>query len=185
MTTVSRPEGDLRTQLRSFTRDSHERLDARLARYDLTDPEDRQRFCAIQYRGFSDLGDACGWDAAEATSALRDIHAALAVELGLPVSRSSDPSTRPLHPDAVAYVTLGSQLGTEAMKRAMPEEQRRGAFGLAPDSDAWRAFRTRIAEDPGDEASRQRILDDARAAFDIFLAASGTDFSRENENSAI
>lgn len=158
----------LRDALRDATAAAHARLDECLAALDLTIPPDRKSFCTIQLRGFSRLGEACGWQAGEATPALTRVVQALERECG--AGAPTVPLDEAMHPDAVAYVTLGSQLGTAAMRLSLPEDERTGLFGLAPDKAAWRDFRLRMDKKSPHGPEAERIIADAARAFAIFQA---------------
>lgn len=160
-------DSNLRDALRNATSGPHQRLDVELSRLDLADDQDRRAFCMVQRRGFSRLAEACGWDAAEATTALRDTLEALDDDLGS--APASGPGLDlPLHRDAVAYLMLGSQLGTAVLRRRLPEPPLRGFFALTGDRGAWRAFCQRLATQPVDGPEAQRVLRDAIRAFSIF-----------------
>lgn len=158
---------NLRDALRSATSAPHLRLDAQLSRLDLSRQEDRRVFCLVQRRGFSRLAEACGWQAAEASPALRDTLRALDEDLG-PQEPQGPGLDLPLHGDAVAYLLLGSQLGTAVLRRALPEPPERGFFALPGDRIAWRAFCLRLAAQPARCPQAQRVLRDAIRAFSIF-----------------
>lgn len=158
---------NLRDALRSATAGPHRRLDAQLSRLDLASSDDRRAFCEVQRRGFTRLGAACGWDAAEAATALRDTLKALDEDLG-PQPLPGPGLDLPLHGDAVAYLLLGSQLGTAVLRRTLPEPPTRGFFALTGDRVAWRAFCLRLGAQPDDSAESRRVLRDAIRAFSIF-----------------
>lgn len=160
-------EANLRDALRSATAGPHQRLDAELSRLDLSDKHDRRAFCDVQRRGFTRLAEACGWDAAEASTALRATLAALDDDLG-PASSPGPGLDLPLHGDAVAYLLLGSQLGVSVLRRALPEPPVRGFFALAGDRVAWRAFCLRLGARPATDSEAQRVLRDAIRGFSIF-----------------
>ncbi len=78
-----------------------------------------------------------------------------------------------LQPEAVSYLTLGSRLGTEIIKRhldaaGLPIPR---AFRAGPPRAAWHAFRTRIDAIGADEAALDRLIGDARLGFALFGAA--------------
>ena len=161
----------LRDALRTHTDADHRALDARLSTLNLLIPERRLSFCQVQLIGFRRLQAACGGEAAEASAVLARLIAALEAECA--ADPMGEPPATPLvlHPDAVAYVTLGAQLGTAMMRRALPDDQQTGYFALEPDMGAWRAFCDRMgARDPlsGDALP---LLRDAGRAFEVFLAA--------------
>ncbi|WP_353474586.1 hypothetical protein PVT71_21810 [Salipiger sp. H15] len=160
-------DSNLRDALRGATSGPHLRLDAELSRLDLSKTQDRRVFCEVQRRGFSRLGDACGWQASEATPALHDTMRALAQDLG-PEPSVGPGRDLPLHGDAVAYLLLGSQLGTAVLRRALPEPATCGFFALPGDRIAWRAFCQRLSALPSRCPEAQRVLRDAIRAFSIF-----------------
>lgn len=170
---------DFRTRLRETTKQAHALLDERLSVLDLATPEDRRAFCRIQLKGFRRLGAACDWQAAEATDALRSIVDALETEEGedRPVAPVTGPRDAPLDADAVAYVTLGSQLGTAMLRRQIPEDARTGLFAVPQDTSGWRGFCDRITRTPPDPDRAARIERDATRAFEIFLAETRHDSS--------
>ncbi|ANT61048.1 hypothetical protein AYJ57_12135 [Salipiger sp. CCB-MM3] len=161
-------DSNLRDALRSATSAPHARLDGQLAGLDLTDPRARRDFCDVQRRGFSRLGEACHWHAAEASDALIATLRALDVDLGRPLERSGPGRDLPLHSDAVAYLLLGSQLGAAMLRRSMPEPPERGYFALPPARGAWRALCQRLSAQPARCPEAQRVLRDAIRAFSIF-----------------
>ncbi|MHA7875579.1 heme oxygenase-like domain-containing protein [Roseivivax sp.] len=83
------------------------------------------------------------------------------------------PVPAPISPMATAYLTLGSRLGTEVIKRhlaahGLPCPQ---AFRAAPPAEGWRAFRDRLAHwDPASPAFAT-LAEDARRGFALFSAA--------------
>ncbi|WP_194134277.1 hypothetical protein [Salipiger mangrovisoli] len=160
-------ECSLRDALRSATSGPHQRLDMELSRLDLAKAGDLRAFCEVQRRGFSRLGEACGWDAAEASIALRDTLQALEHDLG-PQALPGPGLDLPLHSDAVAYLVLGSQLGTAVLRRSLPEAPQDGFFALPGDRAAWRAFCLRLGMQTDDSPEAQRVLRDAIRAFSIF-----------------
>lgn len=162
--------GTLRDALRETTAEPHRALDALLSTLNLLKPERRAAFCRIQLLGFATLRAACDGHAAEATDVLQRQIEALEAETGL---RAPDiaPASMRFHPDAVAYVTLGAQLGTAMMRRALPEQDQTGYFGLEPDMHAWRAFCDRMRAIPRDTPQAAAILWDAYAVFTVFIAA--------------
>ncbi|WP_370208600.1 hypothetical protein [Pararhodobacter marinus] len=142
----------------------------RISPLNLLIAERRDAFCRIHRLGFSTLRAACGGQAAEATGALRRILTAL--DEGLSDTAPDAPLPAPrLHPDAVAYLVLGSQMGTEMMRRGLPEDQQTGYFGQEPDMAAWRAFCKRMGGIDSTTPEAARILSDANRAFAIFAAA--------------
>ena len=178
----------LRDALKHSTDERHQALDARLSALNLLKPERRAEFCRIQLLGFRSLRAACAGDAAEGSAVLHRQIDALEAECGVePEARNPTPVAC-LHPDAVAYVTLGAQMGNAMMRRALPEDQQTGPFGLEPDMAAWRAFCERMRSIDPDEAQAHSILRDARDAFSVFLAAAdevlGQPFPTEAETEA-
>ena len=172
---------DFREDLRSSTSAAHTRLDTALSRFDLSVPTGRRAFSRVQLRGFTRLSDACDDHAAEGTQALRDTLAALTDEASEDVSASVG-ATKRLHPDAVAYVTLGSQLGTSVLRKGLAEEERNGLFGLTPDKAAWRAFCQRMRDTPPDDATAAQVREDAIRAFDIFYEEFQNELARAGSN---
>lgn len=80
---------------------------------------------------------------------------------------------RPLDTLAVAYLVLGSRLGTEvlarrvsSLNRPLPEYFRQPVPGAA-----WRMFRDRLDAMASDDAQASRIAADAALGFEIFTAA--------------
>lgn len=163
----NRPE-TLRDRLRADTSTLHRQLDDRLATLDLTQPQRRRAFCLIQLHGFAALGTACDWQAAEATEVLKRQMEALRAETGETPIEMVIPR---LHADAVAYVALGSQLGTEMMRRGLDEAQQTGYFGQTPDMTAWRNFCDRMRDTDPTSAEGLTIRGNACTAFAVFLAA--------------
>ena len=173
MTTHHPTEQSLRDALRHQTAKTHELLDQALSRLDLRDSTQRQEFCAIQAHGFHLMGQACNWQAAEATPILRRAIDALEQDIS-PARRAMTvypPHPIPgltLQPDAVAYLVLGSQLGATVLRRALPEDQQTGFFGLRAETTLWRQFCQRLADQPADTPHARRVISDARTAFGLF-----------------
>ena len=160
----------LRAALRSQTRPAHEALDNRISPLNLLIAERREAFCRVHRLGFATLGRACDGNASEATPSLHRIMATLDEALANVPADAPLPAPI-LHPDAVAYLVLGSQMGTEMMRRGLPEDQQTGYFGQDPDMTAWRAFCARMGAMDSTTPEAQRILSDANRAFAIFTAA--------------
>ncbi|MCA0922323.1 hypothetical protein [Pseudooceanicola nanhaiensis] len=177
-----REAANLRDALRLHTAEVHETLDARLSALDLGTADGRHCFSRIQLRGYLRLAASCQGEAAEATDQLRLVIAALREDLGQDACTDDLPSLCPaLCPDAVAYVTLGSQLGLAMLRRSVPDDDRAGLFALTPDTAAWRSFceRMRLAAPTGPVADS--ILDDAIGAFLIFDEATRVELSHSHE----
>ena len=173
---------NLRDALRLHTTDVHEALDARLSTLDLTSPEGRRLFSRIQLRAYLGLAAACQGEAAEATAQLSLVIDALQADLGRDACAMSPPLLRPaLCPDAVAYVTLGSQLGLAVLRRGVPEEDRAGLFALTPDTVAWRAFCERMRDTSPEGPAAEQVLDDAIGAFRVFDEATRVELLSHNE----
>ena len=173
MTEHTLTEPTLRDALRHQTSEEHAQLDRALSRLDLRDPEQRRAFCAIQAHGFYLMGTACNWQAAEATPVLRNALSALEHDI-TPAQRAMTvypPLAVPgltLHPDAVAYLVLGSQLGATVLRRALPEDAQTGFFGMKADTALWRQFCQRMSTQPTDSPLARRVIADARTAFGLF-----------------
>lgn len=134
---------------------------------DLGDAGDRARFGQIQLCAYDRIARACARHAAEATPVLTRTLDALSPQTTDSPADTEDP---PLHPDAVAYVTLGAQLGLTVLRQGIAPEDRTGLFALEPDVGAWKAFLRRIDAMPPSPESAARIRADALRAFDIFLS---------------
>ncbi|QFS83644.1 hypothetical protein FIU97_12795 [Roseivivax sp. THAF40] len=83
------------------------------------------------------------------------------------------PVGRALDPEAVSYLTLGSRLGTEVIRRHLVHTGIRvpSAFGAGPPSLAWQAFRARINALEGEPAALDTVIQDACRGFSLFRAA--------------
>ncbi|MFC4671507.1 hypothetical protein ACFO5X_23340 [Seohaeicola nanhaiensis] len=163
--TVNAALPDLRLRLRQETGQDHVELDTLMSTLDLSTPEGRDVFSHIQYRGMLRLGRACGWEASEATSLIRNTVASLQQSFPGDAPAETDEA---LDGDAVAYVALGSQLGLTVLRRSLEPHQQTGAFEHEPDLGAWKAFARRIAEIPSGSGTATRLVEDARRAFRIF-----------------
>ncbi len=155
----------LRHELRQVTGPAHERLDGMLSTLNLHDSADRALFDRVQRAGFRRIGAACGWEAAEATATLRRTVDALDEGDEAETDGAGDD---PIAADAVAYITLGSQLGLTVLRNGVPPEERRGLLAIEPDIAAWKAFAQRMGQTSPDAEARARILSDATRAFAIF-----------------
>ncbi|XDA99009.1 hypothetical protein AB1M95_03645 [Sulfitobacter sp. LCG007] len=159
---------DFRNVLKTSTQPLHEALDSRMAALDIRDLDARRVFSEIMCTGYSRLGRACGWNAAEATPVLRDLVRALS-EAGEQPSPAV-PADATLAADAVAYVVLGSQFGLRYLRGRLPAQDRTGIFACEPDTLAWRDFQSRMTSRPPAASLRERIISDAMHAFEIFLS---------------
>lgn len=164
-----------RHSLREATAPAHAALDRLMSGLDLATPQGRAAFSRIQLAGFRRLGRACGWQAAEATPLLCATVSALD---GLPPTHAPAETDAPLHADAVAYVTLGSQLGLTVLRQRLRPEERTGAFAPEPDLAAWKSFATRLTRCPPGPAQAEAIRADALRAFDIFRQEAQRDIAR-------
>ncbi|WP_157577838.1 hypothetical protein [Roseivivax halodurans] len=83
------------------------------------------------------------------------------------------PASRPLDTLAVGYLTLGSRAGTTLLARRATEAgcPLPRAFELPPAGRAWRDFRARLDRVDPTSHRAQRIVQDARAGFDLHRAA--------------
>ena len=75
-----------------------------------------------------------------------------------------------LHPVAVDYVLLGSRMGTEVLRRQLPDDARDlSYFRRDPEHVArWRALTDMLSGRPASGADADRIVADARRAFALF-----------------
>lgn len=139
-----------------------------MTQLDFGNAGDRACFDLIHLRAYGRIARACDRSAAEATPVLaRTLDALSAFGPSDPEAPGDDPA---LHPDAVAYITLGSQLGLTVLRKGFAPEERTGLFALEPDIAAWKAFLRRIEAIPPSSESAARICQDALHAFDIFLS---------------
>ncbi|WP_146178855.1 biliverdin-producing heme oxygenase [Allosediminivita pacifica] len=133
---------------------------------DLSTPGGRSEFQRIHDRANARVLAACRGNAAEATDYLAratDQDAAAHLE------EQYAPDDI-IHPDAVAYVILGSQLGLAYLRKSLHVSDRTGVFQAEPDLRSWKSFLARIAADPPEGDQRERILNDSARVFDIFLS---------------
>ncbi|WP_375688282.1 hypothetical protein [Pseudooceanicola sp. LIPI14-2-Ac024] len=158
---------DFRSQLRDVTAERHRILDGRMGGIDLSTPCGRATFQEIHDIANARVLAACDGQAAEATDYVRR---AAPVTRGAGSDRPA-PADRPIHPDAVAYVMLGSQLGLAFLRKSVPEALRTGILAREPEIAAWRSFLARIVATPPEGELRDRILADSTRVFDIFLDA--------------
>ncbi|MGR3489905.1 hypothetical protein [Pseudooceanicola nanhaiensis] len=146
---------------------------------DLGDAADRACFDLIHLRAYDRIARACDRSAAEATPVLaRTLDALSASGPSDPDAPGDDPR---LPPDAVAYVTLGSQLGLTVLRKRIAPDARTGLFSLEPDLAAWKAFLRRIEVTPPSPESAARICQDALRAFDIFLSEADRQLSARRQ----
>ena len=157
-----------RHELRHTTAQAHHSLDTLLSELDLRQAPHRRLFDAIQLAGFRRIGAACGWQAGEATEVLARTVEALSRGAAAPEVDAQPAPDAPMEPDAVAYLTLGSQLGLSVLRRDVPEAERHGILALEPELAAWKTFAQRLSEAAPDATRRARILADAARAFAIF-----------------
>ncbi|WP_109464031.1 heme oxygenase-like domain-containing protein [Albibacillus kandeliae] len=157
---------EFRSKLREATAEQHRRLDDRIGAIDLSTVRGRTAFQRIHEIANGRVLAACGGQAAEATGYLtRSTGEASGTTAGTTASEDH------LHPDAVAYVMLGSQLGLAFIRKALPDAHRTGVLQSEPDIASWRGFLARIAANPPQGDLHDRILTDSTRVFDIFLAA--------------
>ena len=151
--------------MRHSTADRHRRLDDLIGQIDLSSIRGRAAFDRIHLDANRKVWAACRGNAAEATAYLT-AHMA-----------ETDPretvseSVAPLHPDAVAYVLLGSQLGLASIRKSLPASQLDGVLEREPDIEAWRKFLSRLERCSPPDEQVERIVDDSGRVFDIFLAS--------------
>ncbi|SIT03933.1 hypothetical protein SAMN05421759_11188 [Roseivivax lentus] len=167
--------GASRARLREATQDAHRSVEECFAPFMAAPAPHLDRFMAAQLTALVALRAHGGpgvvsEDAALLDALIDDLSADLAGRVlpGLPQGR-------PLLPEAVSYLTLGSRLGTEVIKRRLTEARLAvpRAFAARPPSLAWQAFRTRIDGLEGDEVALSALIEDARRGFELFRAAAG------------
>lgn len=161
--------------LRQATAADHAVVEAGFAPF-MTDPRAHlTRFLAAQLIANRALAaHRAGPGLAAETAVLDDLIARLERDLGPAGATLPAPASgAAISADAVAYLVLGSRLGTELIKRhlaahliALPH-----AFRAAPSGTTWRAFGARIdAYDPGGRALNT-LIRDARRGFSFFREA--------------
>ena len=168
---------DFRSQLREATAERHKRLDARMGAIDLSTPAGRSEFQRVHDLANARVLAACGGSAAEATDYLaRSTGRNSAAE----VEEQHAPGEA-IHPDAVAYVMLGSQLGLAYLRKSLDASHRTGVFQAEPDLQSWKSFLARIAANPPVGDRRERILNDSARGFDIFLSVADQTLSSHDQ----
>lgn len=189
----------LRSRLRHELAAPHARLDRALSRLDLGQAADLGLFLSVQRLGFAVLlrdiaatapapvaataavppgGPLCGVDP---LPLLRALGRALEDDLralGLQEPPLPAPSAAPYDADAVAYVTLGSRLGTRVLAKqwargpglsgTAPTVLPAAYFGVEAERDAWQRFCAAAAALPADSAEATRITGDAGRIFTLF-----------------
>ncbi|MHA6324362.1 heme oxygenase-like domain-containing protein [Roseivivax sp. CAU 1753] len=173
--------------LRDETAAAHAEVEARYAAFMAAPAPHMRRFLTAQliaFRALSahDAGPARPGDAVLLSGVIADLTRDLGGQDGPDL-----PLGAPLCTDAVAYLTLGSRLGTEVIKRHLTAHglQHPRAFDAPPPKAAWLAFRQRIdAMDP-QEPAFATLLRDARTGFGFFAtAATLTGFAPRREAAA-
>ncbi|MEI4472629.1 hypothetical protein [Frigidibacter sp. MR17.24] len=159
-------------RLQRDTRAAHDRLDAALARIDLGSASGLAAFLQVQAEGFAmlraGLGDGAGDPglAPGLSDLLDEMTAALAADVG-PVARPAQ--VPPLSPDAVAYVTLGSRLGTRALAQRWAAGVAGSRYFALPSRGAeWRDLVARLSARPATGPAADRVTADALTCFSLF-----------------
>lgn len=163
----------LRSRLRDSLRAEHEALDERVSGQDLQSLAGFTAFLRMNEAGYGDLSNYAARP--EVTAALRDLCQRARDDLAalgaapLPRRVWSGPAPAAL---AIEYVVAGSRLGGEVLRRQWengPLAARGSSYMSAPNYlELWRAFIAATADLPGDDASADAVVADARRVFQMF-----------------
>ncbi len=174
----------LRTRLRADTRSRHDTVDAMMEPYDVSLIHGYTSFLLTHLLALAHLkARALRGNAADMEADLDQMVGNLVVdltELGQPAATSFGtalPQCTELHPDALRYVLLGSQIGLSHLQKRWqsahdPRVRSAGAFISHPrDGDRWRTLCARLSQMPSNGRLPDRIVEDAQTVFDIYIAA--------------
>lgn len=166
---------DLLTRLREQTGAAHDALDQLFAPFQRDPATHLNHFLAVQLAGFSALLTSCPDCDAHVAEMLRNAKGALVQDVadrGCYVPQL--PASLALHPMAVAYLAIGSRLGTEVLRRRLTDA------GIAPmpryftpepyQSD-WRQLCATLRATPADGALADRVVQDVLTGFNLFTLA--------------
>lgn len=166
----------VRFALRELTREAHDRVDALLSRFDLTDRDQYGDFLSVQAAAFLPVEAAL--DAAGAADLLADwpqrrrgdaLRADLAA-LGRPVP---NPIAPPSYSGAPAiwggmYVLEGSRLGGAMLHKTVPDDFPGRFMAPPPDRTLWPRFLEELERNNDADVLRQRAGASAIATFACF-----------------
>ncbi|WP_139226810.1 biliverdin-producing heme oxygenase [Poseidonocella pacifica] len=167
--------GDLRSRLRSDTRDRHETLDQRLFRHDLAERDGLTTFLLTQATALATLLGVVT-EGARALETAKDLLARAQSDLRVLGVTASELEQRPAPMSALAfdYVVFGSRLGNTFLRKAWaasvdPQVQTAQSYFTAPDGlDGWRFFARSMALRPAVGSEADATVADAARAFLIY-----------------
>lgn len=167
-----------RFALRAATSGVHDRLDARLSRFDLSHPVDYGAFLRAQAGAFfpaEDALDAAGaaavvadWPERRRSAALRADLAAL--DLPEPAPVAIPPLASPAAVLGALYVLEGSRLGGAMLVRTVPDSLPK-SFMTPGNPAAWRAFVTVLDQRLSSQADIEIATLAATSVFEAFASS--------------
>ncbi|PRY85599.1 hypothetical protein [Donghicola tyrosinivorans] len=166
---------DLLTRLREQTGATHEALDQLFAPFQRDPATYLNHFLAVQLAGFSALLAACPDCDAQVAAMLRNAKSALAQDVAdraCFVPQLPAPSS--LHPLAVAYLVIGSRLGTEVLRRRLTDAgvaPMPRYFTPEPYQADWRQLCATLRATPADGALADSVVQDVLTGFNLFTLA--------------
>lgn len=161
-----------RNLLRQDTRAEHLSLEAENGDLDFADPASTARFLKSQLAGFRALAAARQGDIwPEEGDLLDDLITNLAADCEDRDLTAPTVATTPIHSGAIAYMVLGSRLGTQVLARSADGLPLPRYFRMDPEPMRWRALTLRLDRlDPASDEA-QDILRTTKTAFDLFTRA--------------
>lgn len=166
---------DLLTRLRDQTGAAHDALDQMFAPFQSDPATHLNHFLAVQLAGFSTLLAACPECDAPVAAMLRKAKSALAQDVADRACYVPQlPPPYGLHPLAVAYLSIGSRLGTEVLRRRLTDAGIAPMplyFTPEPYQTDWRQLCATLRAAPADDVLADLVVQDVLTGFKLFTLA--------------